>query len=158
MADLDRLTNEGAVSALRRSAAIYARRHALDVRTLHRMVAAITASEAAPDSLPSWLSGQGTPDWEVAGPLARRALQAMLDSPPAEGLHAAAADAVADELAGRAQAIDPLTLGIGGAVLIALGLLSKWSYSPEHGHRFESGFPDLDKVLEKLGAIFRKLD
>lgn len=158
MSELDRLTtDEGALHALARACVIYAQRHELDVRTLRRTVTAIVAVEAAPGTLPDWATGDAAPDPKQAGPLARRVLREMLDSPPAEGLHAAAADAIAEELGGRPHLVDPLTLGIGAGVLLGLALLSKWSWSRKEGHKFEPGFPELDKVLGKVGEILSKL-
>ena len=79
----------------------------------------------------------------------------MLVSPPAEGLHAAAADAISEELSGRAQMADPVLVGAG--TLVALAILSKLSWSHDKGLRIESGFPDLDKALAKIGEIIAKL-
>lgn len=158
MSDLDRLTtDEGLVSALNRSAVIYAQRHNLDVSTLSRTVSAILAVDALDAVLPAWATGAAAPDPKEAAPIARAALAAMLNSPPSEGLYAAANDAIAEELAGRPHFVDPLTLSIGGTFVLALALLSKWSWSAKDGHKFASGFPDLDKVLGRIGEIFKKL-
>ena len=50
---------------------------------------------------------------------------------------------------------DPVLAGAG--TLLALAILSKWSWSRETGHRFQSGFPDLDKALAKIGEIIARL-
>ena len=155
MSDLQRLTDEGAVNALKRSAAIYARRHDLDLPTLGRVVQAMVAVEAGDSVLPDWATGGAEPNPAQVGPMARSALDAMLRSPPAEGLYAAASDAIAEELSGRAQIADIALLGCG--MVLALAILSKWSWSKDKGHQFAPGFPDLDKVLGKIGGIIRSL-
>lgn len=154
MSDLDRLTtDESVINALRRSASIYARRHNLDEHTFARVVQAIVAAEGVTESLPEWVSGGPVTASAQTGQIARRALEAMLNSPPQEGLHAAAADAIAEELKGRGQS---LVLEAGG-VLLALAILSKWSWSRQDGHRFETGFPGLDGILDKVGKILANL-
>ena len=158
MTQVDQLTtNEGVISALNRAGIIYARRHQLDVPTLAKTIMAIVAVEGEGHTLPSWALGDASPDPAEAGPIARKALEAMLASPPAEGLEGAAAEAIRDELAGRPHLVDPLSIGIGCGTLLALALMSKWSWSKSGGHQFATGFPDLDKVLGKVGAIIGKL-
>jgi len=158
MSDLDLLTtNEGVISALNRAGAIYARQHQLDVRTFGKTIAAIVAVEGEGGSLPAWAISDAALDPAQVGPVARRALEAMLGSPPAEGLQAAAAHAISDEMAGRPHLVDPISIGIGCGTLLALAVLSKWSWSKEKGHQFGTGFPDLDKVLGKVGTIIDKL-
>lgn len=148
-------TDEGVVNALRRFAVIYARRHDLDLRTLSRMIRATIAVEAAEATLPPWAVTETEHDLAQIAPIARNALQAMLASPPEEGLHAAAADAIAEELSGRAQMVDPVLVHAG--TLVALAILSKLSWSSGKGFRVESGFPGLDKVLAQLSKIIAKL-
>ena len=110
MMDIGHLNDEAALRALSRAGEIYARRHQLDAETSrpHRAGDGRTGGGGA---CPSWARGRGTATVaSEAAPIARRALQAMLDSPAAEGLHAAAADAIAEEMAGKPHLVE-LILG-----------------------------------------------
>ena len=141
---LETLTDQGCVDALGLVGARFLTRKQLDLKTSLAFVRA--SAEATP--IPEWAQHPER-NAAIAGPVARRALQAMLDGDD-QRLQGLARGAIAEQEGPTGEVADLL---IAGGFLIALALLSKGSYSRSKGLKFDVGFPDLAKVLDSAGKL-----
>jgi hypothetical protein len=107
-------------------------------------------------SLPDWASGKAPPDAEGIK-ACRVALKLVLEGNDGEARNWAQS-AIQRVKSPTAQVIDPLTLAIGGTLLIGLVLAARVKHIGPGGADFEPGLPDgLDKLLKAAGQFFSGL-
>lgn len=90
------------------------------------------------------------------GPIARRALNEMLESDN-ERLRQLIRAGIAEHQVKQAQIVDLTIVAVGGGILLGLAVLSKIKYSKDKGWELEPGFPQLAEVLDKAGKLVDKV-
>jgi hypothetical protein len=102
------------------------------------------------------------PDWEerldpkVFGPIAKRMLNEALASDDTRLRRLVDAE-IAEQASPHGQMVDPITLSIGGGILISMAIISKFGWTKEKGPQVLPGFPGLAEVLKECGKILDKL-
>lgn len=100
-------------------------------------------------------------DWRHHGPQFIEVLRGLLGSDDEFLRNAAQTTVLQVKNQGQAQVFVEATITV-GAVIFAIGLLSKMEYSPEKGLTFSKGFPDIEKVPKVvkafLGGLAPKVD
>ena len=150
---LDQLSDESCIAILASVGAKYVNNAGYDSKTVAKLIEALVQAEI-PD-LPTWLTNPNT-SIDLSGPIARRALNDMLEGDNAR-LQVLVRAGIAEYQTKQGQVIDLAILLVGGGILLGLAVLSKMKYSKDRGWELEPGFPQLAAVLEKAGELIDKV-
>jgi hypothetical protein len=151
--NLKDLSDEGCLAVLAEVGQKYVNNAGYDSRTAAIMVDAMVRTEIK--NLPVWYNDPAS-SISASGPVARRALQEMLNSGN-ERLVTLVCSGIAGQETKKGEVIGIDDLVVGGGILISLAVLSKIKYSKEKGWEIEPGFPQLAEVLDKAGNLIDKM-